>query len=214
MKSLRTQISVFATLLLGSSTLSWAAKIPHEIYPATENEAPPALTLEEPTKIKEPAPIQSEATPAVASKKRISKRAAKKLAKLEKSPLTKRVEALEEQLKDLQDKMTATAAAAATEIPEPTTQADEKASAYDTVPGEQTDSILKRLKLAEELVRKYGRAYDYRTHTTQSLQAILNGLKSAPSTGPLPAPKEMEPKDPATEEDSKAQQLRAPVSTL
>jgi hypothetical protein len=40
------------------------------------------------------------------------------------------------------------------------------------------DSIAGRLRIVEELVRTYGRAYEYRAHTTRELQAILENLKT------------------------------------
>ncbi len=50
------------------------------------------------------------------------------------------------------------------------------ADRFDSVPHEHVESIARRLKIIEKLIVEYGRAYDYRTHTTQELQAILNDL--------------------------------------
>ncbi len=56
-------------------------------------------------------------------------------------------------------------------------EASEKFS-YDPVASDQADSVAGRLKLVERLIRDYGRAYDYRVHTTQELERILNQLDS------------------------------------
>ena len=53
------------------------------------------------------------------------------------------------------------------------------ATNFDPVPPTRVDSILKRVKLVETLLKKYGRAYDYRTVTTQDLEKILAQLESA-----------------------------------
>lgn len=47
---------------------------------------------------------------------------------------------------------------------------------YDQVPPEQIDSIAHRLKRVEQILRKSGRAYDYRVHTNQELELILSEL--------------------------------------
>ena len=216
MKSIRIQLPVLTALLLGNATVSLAAKIPHETYSATESDIPAALTLEEPAQVeKAEKPVQEEGTPAVTrAPKKLGHKARKRAARQEASPLTKRVEALEAELKDLREKVTASPSPAPAEETA-ATEATEKTPAYDSVPSDQTDSIIKRLQLTEELVRKYGRAYDYRTHTTQSLQAILSDLKKVPSTGPLPAPKETDPKDPAQDESRNLQlRVRPAAATL
>lgn len=48
---------------------------------------------------------------------------------------------------------------------------------FERVPDGSKDSIAKRLKIIETLILEYGRAYDYRIHTTQELNAILDDLK-------------------------------------
>jgi hypothetical protein len=50
---------------------------------------------------------------------------------------------------------------------------------FESVPHEHVESIAGRLKIVEKLITEYGRAYDYRMHTTQELQAILNQLSHA-----------------------------------
>jgi len=52
---------------------------------------------------------------------------------------------------------------------------------YDSVPLNQRESIARRLKLIEQLVREYGRAYDYRSHTNQDLEKILAQLETPPA---------------------------------
>jgi hypothetical protein len=65
---------------------------------------------------------------------------------------------------------------------------------YDTVPIEQTDAFVKRLGLVTEILKKYGRAYDYRMHTLKELETVLaelgraevKSIRVAPSTPPVP----------------------------
>lgn len=47
---------------------------------------------------------------------------------------------------------------------------------YDLVPTNQTDPLIQRLKLVEQLILKYNRAYDYRVHTIKDLESILAKL--------------------------------------
>jgi hypothetical protein len=73
-------------------------------------------------------------------------------------------------------------------------QAAQASPTYDTVPIEQTDAFVKRLGLVSEILKKYGRAYDYRMHTVKELETLLNELgrtevksiRVAPSTPPVP----------------------------
>lgn len=71
-------------------------------------------------------------------------------------------------------------AAEAVEAAEPVAAAPAPAatpsSKFDTVPGSQTEPLLRRLKLVEALILKYGRAYDYRSLTVTELQSILGKL--------------------------------------
>jgi hypothetical protein len=62
-----------------------------------------------------------------------------------------------------------------------------KAVAFDVVPADQSNAILERLKIVEELIRKYGRAYDYRTHTLKELQLIQGTLESTSAARPVAA---------------------------
>ncbi len=65
-----------------------------------------------------------------------------------------------------------------------------RAVSFDAVPASQSDAILQRIKIVENLVRKYGRAYDYRAHTLKELQLIQSTLESAaPAPAAAPAPR-------------------------
>jgi hypothetical protein len=60
---------------------------------------------------------------------------------------------------------------------------------FDAVPSDQAESIAKRLKVVEVLLRKYHRAYDYRSHTYHELLEILAELDRGTSSAPVaPAP--------------------------
>lgn len=48
--------------------------------------------------------------------------------------------------------------------------------AFDAVPSDQADSLVRRLKIVEALITRHGRAYDYRIHTVRELEAILASL--------------------------------------
>ena len=48
---------------------------------------------------------------------------------------------------------------------------------FDAVPMEQIEPFLKRIRLVEELLEKYGRAYDYRVHTVRDLEVIRAQLE-------------------------------------
>lgn len=50
---------------------------------------------------------------------------------------------------------------------------------FDPVPADQTEALLKRLKLVETLIEKFGRAYDYRALTVSQLENILANLEKA-----------------------------------
>jgi hypothetical protein len=52
------------------------------------------------------------------------------------------------------------------------------ATGFDIVPTSQTEPFIRRLKLAEALLTRYGRAYDYRAMTVIDLQHILDKLDS------------------------------------
>jgi hypothetical protein len=49
---------------------------------------------------------------------------------------------------------------------------------FDAVPANQVEPIEERLKIVEEMIQKYGRAYDYRVHTLKELQEIQKSLGS------------------------------------
>jgi hypothetical protein len=49
---------------------------------------------------------------------------------------------------------------------------------FDIVPTSQAEAMIRRLRVAEALITRYGRAYDYRAMTVPQLQAILDGLNA------------------------------------
>lgn len=93
-----------------------------------------------------------------------------------------RIQALEAQVKALQstqapqtvgDTRPGTSAPSAASNDTATSQP----SKYDAVPADQINPLLRRMKIVQELVQKYGRAYDYRVHTVAELEGILAQLK-------------------------------------
>lgn len=54
-------------------------------------------------------------------------------------------------------------------------------AAFDPVPSDQIDSVASRLQLVEQILRKFGRAYDYRTVTASDLMRIYRDLASTTS---------------------------------
>jgi hypothetical protein len=71
--------------------------------------------------------------------------------------------------------VTATSSASA---PETTPLPPPETAQFDAVPVTQTEPMVRRLRLVETLIARYGRAYDYRTHTVVELQAILGQLEA------------------------------------
>ena len=51
-------------------------------------------------------------------------------------------------------------------------------TSFDVVPTSQTEPFIRRLKLAEALLTRHGRAYDYRAMTVVELQHVLDKLDS------------------------------------
>jgi hypothetical protein len=49
-------------------------------------------------------------------------------------------------------------------------------ASFDSVPSPQIGPVTQRLKVVEEILTRFGRAYDYRSHTLRELQAILKQL--------------------------------------
>jgi hypothetical protein len=73
---------------------------------------------------------------------------------------------------------------------------NQKLVTYDTVPLNQSAAMVQRLKLVEDIIRVYGRAYDYRAYTLAELQEIQTHLQT--STLPQPveqARREMNPEE-------------------
>jgi hypothetical protein len=108
-----------------------------------------------------------------------SKTSAKK--NLTKSETDARIQALEAQVKALQstqapqtvgDTRPGTASSA-----EANDSSQQQNSKFDAVPADQINPLLRRMKIVQELVQKYGRAYDYRVHTVAELEGILAQLK-------------------------------------
>jgi hypothetical protein len=50
---------------------------------------------------------------------------------------------------------------------------------FDPVPAKNRKMIAERLRLTEILIKKYGRAYDYRVHTVKQLRQILKLLEES-----------------------------------
>jgi hypothetical protein len=50
---------------------------------------------------------------------------------------------------------------------------------FESVPEDQKQAFGKRLALMNEIIQKYGRAYDYRTHTIAELQKLLQILETS-----------------------------------
>lgn len=50
---------------------------------------------------------------------------------------------------------------------------------YDPVPSDQINALSRRLQLTDALIRRHGRAYDYRTHTVRDLELILAKLDAS-----------------------------------
>lgn len=65
--------------------------------------------------------------------------------------------------------------------------AELKRGHFELVPAEHRDSIAGRLRLVEALILDYGRAYDYRLHTTRELEEILDLLRSGKNPPATPA---------------------------
>ena len=79
-------------------------------------------------------------------------------------PLNDRVQALEKEMETLKNTKTA-----------PTTATEPKVI-FDNVPDHQKSGVIKRLELVAELIKRHGRAYDYRQHTLKELRSIIAEL--------------------------------------
>jgi hypothetical protein len=58
------------------------------------------------------------------------------------------------------------------------TQTPTKEPSFDPVPQDQAELIARRLQLIDQLIRRHGRAYDYRTLTVRQLESILARLEA------------------------------------
>lgn len=85
-------------------------------------------------------------------------------------------------------------------VPNPKAKSTSKAKtelrAFESVPHEQVEPIAKRLQVVEALLRRHGRAYDYRMHTLKELENILASLE--PELPPPPAPQVKTPEPNST----------------
>ncbi len=156
------QLSILAAILsLGMSYSTHAAvkkKVkPQEIYSATEEDGPSA---------------EDEALPSAPTRveTRVEKTEKKTTLTQKNDSLADRVQSLEKELEALK-KASLTQAATSTTLPP---EAPKKS--FDTVPDEQKDGISKRLELVSQLIKRHGRAYDYRQHTLKELRTILAEL--------------------------------------
>lgn len=104
----------------------------------------------------------------------------------EQTTIDQRLEALEKEMQKVKETREKSAAAPA---PVPTDAPKVLAAPviYDSVPGDQKDAVLKRIRLVETLVAKYGRAYDYRAYTIAQLEKALNRLESDAKLTPAAA---------------------------
>ena len=57
---------------------------------------------------------------------------------------------------------------------------------FDPVPQAHAESVAGRLAIVADLIRRHGRAYDYRALTTQELETIRGELDRADGAGPPP----------------------------
>lgn len=109
-------------------------------------------------------------------------RIAKKTTPASKEALQTRIRYLEKQVKRLQKDLKIARSTDNVwdegELSSDQVNKDDPRWKYDPVPSDQVDSIAKRLKIAQIILTKHARAYDYRTHTTNELQEVLDQLDS------------------------------------
>ena len=60
----------------------------------------------------------------------------------------------------------------------PVTTLTDQTDLYFSVPNHQTDLIASRLRIVEAILFECNRAYDYRSHTTSELKAILKEIRA------------------------------------
>lgn len=71
---------------------------------------------------------------------------------------------------------------------------------FDSVPEEHLKSLVERIQITQELLRKHRRAYDYRIHSASELRAILETLDQDEKTNPSPRTDAKEPVESSEEE--------------
>jgi hypothetical protein len=149
-------LSIILGLFIGmTEVMSFAAtpKTP-EVYAATDSPQEAGVA---PSGSQAPILVPTEAPPQAASPPAVPSRPA--LASAAKAPVA-------EQSAPLRQDMNARAGAQFMN------------AQYDAVPLEQVEPFLKRMRLVEELLEKYGRAYDYRIHTVRDLEMIRARLEA------------------------------------
>jgi hypothetical protein len=154
-------IILAAALCLGMSSPVHAAKKKtksQEVYSATEQE----LSSDEGTAVLPPPPTGLSSTATKVEKKTASAGLATPIASNKDESLSERVQALEKEIETLKSKNTASA-----EPPK---------NPFDNVPENQRAGIAKRLELVADLIKRHGRAYDYRQHTLKELRSIISEL--------------------------------------
>ncbi len=164
-------VSVFCMSL---SMSAHAGKKKQEVYQATEEEA----ELSDRKPISATALIQSN----VPDEKNFSNRSkkgkpishdknTKKIVHVQES-LEAKIRELETKMKEMQQQFTPNQISS--------NGLKKGLEAFDPVPADQVDPIVKRLKLVDRLIREHGRAYDYRIHTVRELEQILSALEKDP----------------------------------
>jgi hypothetical protein len=151
-------IILTAALSLGIDAPAHAAKKKAkaaEVYSATEEELP---SSDEGTAVLPPPPtgLTSTAT-------KIEKKATASVSAAPKDDsLSERVQALEKEIETLKSKNIAST--------------EPSKLTFDNVPEDQRSGVAKRLELVADLIKRHGRAYDYRQHTLKDLRAIIGEL--------------------------------------
>lgn len=64
------------------------------------------------------------------------------------------------------------------QLPSQITTLTNQTDLYFSVPNHQTDLIASRLRIVEAILIECNRAYDYRSHTTSELKAILKEIRA------------------------------------
>lgn len=178
MKTRTAKIPTLALALALSSSLPFAAWSAPEVYEATEEEedsmpAPSAPSAPSPQTEKASIPTSKNDTDILKAEKSepisaVPQEGSNTEVRTEKTPvvveLEKRLQTLESELKSLRSE-------------EKSVSKEANSADYEPVPTDQRTGIASRLKLVDELIRKFGRAYDYRVHTRADLEKIKKELE-------------------------------------